>query len=288
MSADIGRLLAGSPYAGHPWRLRLRQIRVVVALEWRKHLADRRSLWVYLLALSPVVLMGLMALIATGQGSTSSVGSVAEVYGQIFEGLILRGVVYLGCVGIFMALFRGEVLQGSLHYYLLAPIHRETLVVGKYLSGLLVAVPVFGLSAVLTLIVTYVPFALANGERELLAELLIRHGAVYLGIVVLACLGYGAVFLAAGLFFRNPILPAAVILGWEYINFLLPPVLKRLSIVYYLRSLRPVAISEGPFALLTDPTPAWLAVSGLLAVTLLLVVLAAVGSRRLEIDYGSE
>ena len=34
---------------------------------------------------------------------------------------------------------------------------------------------------------------------------------LYLGITVLACIGYGAVFLTLGLFFRNPMLPAAAV-----------------------------------------------------------------------------
>ena len=44
-------------------------------------------------------------------------------------------VIFFGCLGIFMNLFRGEVLDRSLHYYFLAPVRREVLVIGKYLAG---------------------------------------------------------------------------------------------------------------------------------------------------------
>jgi hypothetical protein len=33
--------------------------------------------------------------------------------------------------------------------------------------------------------------------------------------------------LIVGLFFRNPIIPALMLYGWEWINFLLPPLLKK-------------------------------------------------------------
>ena len=72
------------------------------------------------------------------------------------------------------------------------------------------------------------------------------HWAAYVGVTVLACLGYGAVFLLIGLLARTPIIPAALILGWETINFLLPPVLKKISVTYDLESLSPVPLPPDP------------------------------------------
>ena len=54
----------------------------------------------------------------------------------------------------------------------------------------------------------------------------------YAGITILACIGYGAFFLVVGLFFRNPIIPALVLYGWEWLNFLLPPLLKKISVIH--------------------------------------------------------
>ena len=39
-------------------------------------------------------------------------------------------------MGIFSNLFRGEMLEKTLHYYYLTPLRREVLVAGKYLAGL--------------------------------------------------------------------------------------------------------------------------------------------------------
>ena len=41
-------------------------------------------------------------------------------------------------MGIFSNLFRGEMLEKTLHYYFLTPMRREMLVAGKYLAGLIV------------------------------------------------------------------------------------------------------------------------------------------------------
>ena len=110
----------------------------------------------------------------------------------------------------------------------------------------------------------------------------------YVLITILACIGYGAFFLVVGLFFRNPIIPALLLYGWEWINFLLPPLLKKISVIHYLNSLVPVPISEGPFAVVAEPTPAWIALPGLVIVTALVLILAGTRIRRMEIRYGSE
>src|SRR5204862_3794387 len=110
----------------------------------------------------------------------------------------------------------------------------------------------------------------------------------YAGITILACIGYGAFFLVVGLFFRNPIITALVLYGWEWINFLLPPLLKKISVIHYLNSLVPVPVSEGPFAVVAEPTPAWISIPGLLIVTALVLFLAATRIRRMEVRYGSE
>ena len=112
--------------------------------------------------------------------------------------------------------------------------------------------------------------------------------AAYLTITILACIGYGAFFLVIGLFVRNPIIPALLLYGWEWINFLLPPLLKKISVIHYLNSLVPVPISEGPFAVVAEPTPAWIAIPGLVIVTALVLILAGTRIRRMEIRYGSE
>jgi hypothetical protein len=75
-----------------------------------------------------------------------------------------------------------------------------------------------------------------------------RQFAGYTGVTVLACVGYGSIFLAVGLLFRNPIIPTAFVLVWESANPFLPTVLNKTSLLYYLQSLCPVSAAT------TNPT----------------------------------
>src|ERR1022692_2637539 len=106
----------------------------------------------------------------------------------------------------------------------------------------------------------------------------------------LACVGYGSVFLLTGVLYRNPMIPAAVVMIWENLNPFLPSLLKKFSIIFYLKSLCPVGEipADGPLAILatmTEPTPAWLAIPGLLVVSALVLAYAAAKSRKLEVSY---
>jgi hypothetical protein len=113
--------------------------------------------------------------------------------------------------------------------------------------------------------------------------------ASYVGVTVLACVGYGAVFTLMGLFFRNPMIPAAAVMVWEGLNAFLPPVLKKFSVIFYLKSLCPVDVPvSGPLVLLAqDATPVspWLAVPGLLLLSLLTMIYAGIRLRKFEVTY---
>jgi len=123
-------------------------------------------------------------------------------------------------------------------------------------------------------------------DRE---RLLVQAGGLAV-VAALACAGYGAVFLMSGLFFRNPMIPAAVVMIWENINPFLPTFLKKISIIFYLKNLCPVEIPiPPPFNVMVidaDPPPFWIAVPGLLAVSLILLIYSGLSARQGEINYG--
>jgi len=163
------------------------------------------------------------------------------------------------------------------------------LVVGKYLSGLAVALVLFVGSTAAAYLTLSRHFGPAWNEY-------LYHGPgmsqleSYLLVASLACVGYGAVFLMCGLFFKNPLIPAAVVFVWENINPFLPAVLKKISVIFYLRSLCPVEVPvPPPFSVMVidaDPTPAWLAVPGLIALSMILLAYTALSARQSEINYG--
>jgi hypothetical protein len=211
------------------------------------------------------------------------------IFAGIFQVYFLRLGIFFGCLGIFSNLFRAEMLERTLHYYFMSPVRREVLAVSKYLAGLIAAVTYFVSSVVLSFL-----FISAHWGPVFQQYLFHGGGLRQLGwyslTTALACVGYGSVFLLTGVLFRNPMIPAAVVWIWENLNPFLPSLLKKFSIIFYLKSLCPVGDipAEGPLAFLatiTEPTPAWLAIPGLLAVSLLLLGYAAAKARRLEVSY---
>jgi ABC-type transport system involved in multi-copper enzyme maturation permease subunit len=232
--------------------------------------------------------MSALSVLISRQDLPNMLDETKIIFANLYEGVILRTIVFFGCAWIFMNLFRGEVVDKSLHYYFLCPVRREVLVAGKYLSGLVTSIVLFGLSTAGSVFFFFVSLEPVARSSYVFNGPGMRHGFAYVGITVLGCLGYGAIFLIIGLFFRNPLIPALVVYGLEWINSFLPPLLKKISVVHYLHSLTPIPAPQGPFALVAEPTPAYFSIPGLLLVTVAVLLFAGLRIRRMEIKYGGE
>src|SRR3984957_3650175 len=268
------------------------QILAVLRLEMRKTFLSKRGFWIYLLAFLPVILFTAKSIVEMKLQHTPDFRQDTNVFATTFQLFFLRLAVFFGCLGIFMNLFRGEILDRSLHYYFLAPIRRDVLVAGKFLAGLLATCTIFVVSEILQTVAFVWHFSPSARDLYLYHNHGLEHAAIYVGVTMLACVGYGAFFLVAGMLFRNPIIPAAAILIWEGINPFLPAVLKQFSVIYYLKSLCPVAIPTPPgmpplMALListADPVAAPIAVLGILVVALVALYVSSIQVRRMEIN----
>jgi ABC-type transport system involved in multi-copper enzyme maturation permease subunit len=271
-----------------PWSLWLRQIGAIFRFEVQKNFLGRRSILIYLLALLPLFPLLVLAIFQPPGNEWREFNRYSEIYSFFYNGLILRTIVFFGCAWIFMNLFRGEIVDRSLHYYFLSAVRRDVLVVGKYFSGLVTSIVLFSATTVVSMLLLYLPRFYSQSVRFFLEGKGLKQILTYVGITILACVGYGAFFIVVGLFVRNPIIPALLLYGWEWINFLLPPLLKKVSVIHYLNSLTPVPLSEGPFAVVAEPTPVWIAVPSMLLVTVLVLALASYRIRHMEIRYGSD
>jgi len=271
-----------------PLRLWLRQIAAIMRLELKKNFFGKRALLVYLLALMPIGLLLLIAILPPAAREWLDFSAFPKIFSGIYNALILRTVVFFGCAWIFMNLFRGEIVDRSLHYYFLSSVHREVLIAGKYVSGLVTAAILFVGVTILSMLLMFFPHFYSASVRFFFEGPGLTQLFTYAGITLLACIGYGAFFIVVGLFVRNPIIPALVLYGWEWINFLLPPLLKKISVIHYLNSLVPVPLSEGPFAVIAEPTPAYISVPGLLIITALVLIAAGTRIRHMEIRYGGD
>ncbi len=275
--------------AGRPWPLWRRQVGGIVRLELGKVLVSRWALVGWGLALLPVMLMAArvaIAVIAQLQGKPDVVDE--QAYAVVYQALILRLCVFFGCLAIFINLFRGEQHQRTLHYYLLAPVRREVLVAGKFLGGWLGAALLFGGAVLVTRLLVLVPHGSSEALRMVTGGAWLGLTLAYLGVVLLACLCYGALFLVVGILPINPIGPAIFLFAWESANLFLPAVLKPFSVLYYLQALFPVPLDLGPVAVLSQPPSTPVALVGLAALVAVLVGLAMRRARRLEASYGED
>jgi hypothetical protein len=217
------------------------------------------------------------------------------IFAGVFQFFYLRLAIFFGCLGMFMYLFRGEMSNRTLHYWFLAPARRDVLLAGKYAAGLIAAAIIFGGGALLAFAAMIWPHDAVEVSAYWNAGGM-GHAFWYAASAVLGCVGYGSVFLALGLYVRNPIVPAAVLLAWEGVNGILPQVLQKMSILYYLQSLCPVP------APMDDDAPALVrllaapaapasrpgAILGLLLLTAFVLWIASRAVRRMQISYGSD
>ena len=281
--SEIITSAAPATRAGLPWGQWWTQLRAIVRLELRK--GFRRPYGLLLLALAPLFILVLRMVVPKAIPDSADIAGATQFFAGLYQAFILRIVIFLACIAIFGNLIRRETLDRSLHYYFLSPIRRELLVVAKYVTALIVSFGLFGLTTLLAFGLTYLPHDSTAVSHFLFQGPGLGHLASYLLTTFLACVGYGAVFLFFGFFFKSPALPALAVFGWEGIHFLLPPFLKQGSVVHYLQSLCPVPVSEGPLATMSDAPAPWVSVIGLLVLALVLVGVSAWKIRRMEISY---
>jgi ABC-type transport system involved in multi-copper enzyme maturation permease subunit len=273
---------------GTSWNLWLRQVSAILSLELFKQFVGWRALRIYILAALPVLLMLTRLLVPMNPENVGNMANETLVFAGVYRAFILRFVVVFGCATVFTELFRGEVTDRSLHYYFMTPVRREVLAAGKYLSALVGTMAIFGGVTVASYLLMFLRHGLDRTAAHLLDGPGLSHMVSYTFATLLACVGYGALFLLIGLLLKNPILPVLAIFGWEWLYFLLPSLLKKISVVHYLQSIMPIAIDEGPFALLTEPTPAWISVPGFIVFSSVVLFLCGLRIRRMEIRYEAD
>jgi ABC-type transport system involved in multi-copper enzyme maturation permease subunit len=272
-----------------PWTLYWLQARRLVRIEVRRNLLSWKASWIYFLAFIPTFIILIHLLFESHPAF--ALGEDTNVLAAIVQFYYIRLGVFFGCLGIFSRLIRGEMIDRSLHFYLLSPVRREVLLLAKFIAGSISALALFGTAIIADFALMYAGFGAAGQDY-------IFHGPgmgqleSYLVIIVLACLGYGAVFLLLSMMFRNPTPAAMLVLGWEAINPVFPSILQKISVASYLRHLMPITVpGNGIFALLTvqtEPVPAWVAVLGLLVLISVVLGYSCLRIRRLEIRYTTE
>src|SRR3984893_11573070 len=274
-----------------PWRLFSSQISVLTRNEVRRNLFARRRIWIYLLALMPVLILIAHNIFDRFGIDPTQIEKDTHILAGIVQLYYFRLGIFFACMGIFTWLFRGEMVERTLHYQFLVPVRREVLVVGKFLAGAIISIALFETAVLACFYFTYSRFGSA-GKAYIFDGPGLGHLWAYLLVTALACLGYGAVFLALSLLFKNPIVPGVLLMGWETIAPIFPAWAQRLSVTFYLKHLCPVSLPiQGPMAIFTivaEPVAPVIAVLGLLCLTIAVLVLSCFLVHRIEITYTAE
>jgi len=276
-------------FAQQPWGLWFLQTWRLTRMELRRNLFTWRASWIYFLAFIPAIII--LTHLVMDSHPPSAMSEDTAILADIIQFYYIRLAVFFGCLGIFSRLIRGEMIERSLHFYLLSPVRREVLLLGKFATGSISAVLLFGAAISICFALIYAGFG-AAGRDYIFNGPGLGQLEAYLAIVILACLGYGAVFLLLSMMFRNPTPAAMLVWGWEVINPLLPSLLQRVSVAFYLRHLMPVSVAgKGIFALLTvqtEPVSNWAAGLGLLVLIAVVLFYSCYRIRTLEIRYTTE
>lgn len=266
------------------WNLWRSQTLTIMRMELSRYILARRWIGIYLAAYAPVALLLFVAV--RSRPNAQSISDLSEIYAFLYQTFILRLSIFFSCALVFSQLFRGEILEKTLHFYLLSPVRREVIAAGKYLAGVVAMTAVFATSTILTNILIYLPNSSSTAfflEGDGLANL-VR----YVLVTTLACMAYGGIFTLAGLRFRNPI-PAAIVVGvWEAFYFVLPESLQKITVMHYLQSILPLEIDRGPFSVVVDPTGPLFGIPALLILTAVLVWASGRLLSRTEVTYSAD
>jgi ABC-type transport system involved in multi-copper enzyme maturation permease subunit len=261
------------------------QTSAVVSFELRKFRAGRKWVFPLLLAAAPVSLVTMLLLFDPRPPNNTD---ITEIFAVMFQTFMLRLMILFGCALVFANLYRGDMVTKTIHFYLLTPTRREVLVAGKYLAGLLITSILYGATVIITNILIHSANGQAVADAHFFGGPGMRQLFTYAGIAVLACVGYGSVFMVTGFLFKNPAIPAAFVLLWESFNVFLPSLLQKISVVHYLQSIVPVPIPFGPFAVITAPASVFASVSGLAVFTVAVLIVNSFLMRRAQVNYSAD
>lgn len=268
-----------------------RQFIAVLVPAIQRSIFSKRVLVALVLIVLPfglLTMMGIESMKAGDDNFMSNINRARMIFGIVYSTFMLAAILYIGNAIMFTSLVRGEILERSIHYPMLAPVRREILILGRFVGGLISAFILFGLATIACYLVIYLPFGVTRLVTDLSSGIALEQLSTYLLMTFLACMGYGSVFMATGLVFRNPLIPVLAIAGWEIINFLLPPALKVISVVFYLKNLMPVHIEQQaplPLAVVAQPLPIWMSIFGIVFLASISISIAIFYLKRMEIRY---
>ena len=128
-----------------------RQFTAVLIPSIQRSLLSKRVLVALVLILLPLSLLTMLGIDSIDSGNDKFMANINRarmIFGMVYSTFILGAVLYIGNALMFTSLVRGEILERSIHFPLLAPVKREVLILGRFFGGLISAFIVFGLATI--------------------------------------------------------------------------------------------------------------------------------------------
>ncbi len=193
---------------------------------------SRRTLWMGLFALIPIVTAFVMILIKPVLGDESLV--LAALFPQINFYLFLQFLLPLIAIFTGTAVIADEVEDRTLPYLLSRPVPRRMIVISKLAAFYITS----ALTLCVSLFVTYSIMTLHGGFSawaEKLGQLLASMGVLLAGLAV-----YMPLFALWGGVFKRPVIGGLLfVFGWEGVIQLFPGNTKLFTVIHYLNALAP-------------------------------------------------
>jgi ABC-type transport system involved in multi-copper enzyme maturation permease subunit len=171
-----------------------------------------------------------------------------------------------------VSVFHDEINDSTINYLISRPIHRVELVIYKYvglvISALVVVLP--------PLILTYLIIAPKAGAPIQNIGILTN----YMGVVILAIVGYGAIFMFFGLLFKRPMLISLFYMFvWESVLAGIALLINQITIRHYLESIILNNIGQGEIEGLFQPADSITSIIIILSVTSVFLILSAIAAK---------
>jgi len=242
-------------------------IRIVFQLSFFQGKRSKKSRLFALLSFSPIALALFLRIHQTLSPERSFDGLYFfnnAILIFIFQFLILVLTLFYGT-----SISTEDLEAGTWAYLVTRPIPRASIVIGKYLSSLILAAAIIGTG----LIVSFLILNLESLARISIYGYLIKD----LAVLWLALMAYTSFFTFLGASIRRSVFFGLIFsFGWENVIQYFPGSTQRLAIIHYIKSIIPLP-SSGRFSFLTfqlEPTKPAYAVLALLGISLFFLVLA--------------
>jgi ABC-type transport system involved in multi-copper enzyme maturation permease subunit len=242
-------------------------IKIIFQLSFFQGKRSKKSRLFALLSFSPIVIALFLRIHQTLSPERSFDGLYFfnnAILFFIFQFLVLVVTLFYGT-----SISTDDLEAGTWAYLVTRPIPRATIVLGKYLSSLILAAAITGTG----LIISFFILNLESLTRLSIYGYLIKD----IAILWLALMAYTSFFTFLGAAIRRSVFFGLIFsFGWENVIQYFPGSTQRLAIIHYIKSIIPLP-STGRFSFLTfqlEPTKPAYAILALLGISIFFLALA--------------